>query len=213
MAEYVDAKLFLKGRAARSLEVIAQRTVLYNHQSEVLEVSNSVLSLLDRTKGETDAKFARAFGLMEQEPSIRAVSVSLVDRGLLFQVPRARYPEIARAEPVMESVLHRKTVTTRETLRIVTLSFDPALRWKLERIRIDERITAAISDQKFLQHLKAREDQFADGDTLEVTLKFEQERPTQEKDWVDVAGTHAVTTVHKHNPLPRTKQLKFPQAP
>ncbi|MBE3069891.1 MAG: hypothetical protein IMZ66_06615, partial [Planctomycetes bacterium] len=200
LKRYVDAKLFLEGKPARSLSRTPEYAIVTAPSGRTLEVPNVVLSLLDRTTRTTEAKFADAFRAIAKDAGIAAISASTQMHPHLFRVAREDYPDFVSAEPPIEQLEQQRTATLRATLGIITVSFDPTIKWRLVT-QDATRIAATMRDPAFLAQMKSREDLFADGDSLDATLRFNQSRPAPDKPWQDVAGTHEVITVHKHIPL------------
>ena len=86
------------------------------------------------------------------------------------------------------------------------MAFAADLKWRFEK-KDGYRITAYISDESFLEHMKTQEEMFVDGDILKVTLEVEQRFNKEENVWEDIPTTYNISKVHDHYRVPRNRTL------
>jgi hypothetical protein len=79
----------------------------------------------------------------------------------------------------------------------MSLAFKPDLKWRFWR-KDGATITATISDESFLEHMKSGEEMFADGDILKVSLEYERRFNETAQMWEDVGTSYEIPKVHDH---------------
>lgn len=206
LTEYISVKVMLSGIAPSRVVRGPEKTEFESADGRVIATGNAVAGLLDRSRSQTDEKFAHSFHIIEQEGKIDRVVLSTELTGTVFEISRAEYGYFSRAERIVTLLPEARRIEKRETLTIVTVSFDPKLKWRFERVG-GSRIHAQMDDLEFFDRLREATETFVNGDSLEVRLEYSQSRENENQPWQDDATSYRILKVEKHNRKIQTGEL------
>jgi hypothetical protein len=154
------------------------------------EIDRQTYELI-KNNPELFATLQKQFSSLAKSDDIESFEVSHPKTGRTVKFDRNRIESVGRGAPAYE--IEKRLDTTRETLRIIGLSFE-SFKWKF--LSHGHKISATITDQSFIRRIEDREP-FAKGDYLVVDLIRNQEFDNEIKDYVNT-GVYSIPKVHEH---------------
>ena len=194
----LDLIKWIRGRKIKNATTLENGNIRLDIENDKdqdsIEVTKKVIDLyrnilvrkqLDQVLKPLEKEGVESFEVRSADDHKKTItSISKKERDYFF------VPEIPEAEP------QELTSQRRAVFKIVEISFEEQLKWRLDDG--ESRIYATILDEEFLKGIDRREYTFAKGDTLEVLLRTRQTLTTKGS----IKTEHEVLEVIKHYKKP-----------
>lgn len=195
----IELKKFLKGKKAKEVEQLGNKTKIINKDGNVIIIENATFNIYEHNPVVKDA-LAQNFETLNNDPAITGFEITDKNETPLVRVDKSEFVDLAqKSEDIGEG--ERKIVEA-ATVNVVRVSFEENLKWDFYYRGI--KISAKIADPSFYELIDKGE-AFAKGDVLEVELQITQK--FEESVNTFVTKSYQVNKILRH--LSRNEQQKI----
>ncbi len=185
---FIDIK---KRLAGRSLTIRDSNIIVI--EDSTIQASPIIIEML-QPRSEQNQLFTRTFEKADNDKSLTAVSlISSRTSNSIFKVTRDEFG-LMKQVVSEEDLSAEQKVTSRETVIIRSVSYDPNLQWHFFWNK--HPISAKVLDDNYGNKVAQGDETFANGDKLEVELVRVQKYDAKQETHTDREFT--ITKVHEH---------------
>ena len=195
----IELKKFLKGKKAKEVKHLGDKTKITNHLGDILIIENATFNIYEHSPVVKDA-LTQNFDVLNNDPAITGFEITDKNEKPFIRVDKSEFVEMAQKSEEIEEGERR--IVEAATVNIVRVSFEENLKWDFYYRGI--KISAKIADPNFYELIDKGE-AFAKGDILEIELQINQR--FEEGVNTYVTKSYQVNKIVRH--LSRNEQQKL----
>lgn len=195
----IELKKFLKGKKAKEVKHLGDKTKITNNQGDFLIIENATFNIYEHSPVVKDA-LTQNFDVLNNDPAITGFEITDKHERPLVRVDKSEFIDMAQKSEEVEDGERR--IVEAATVNIVRVSFEENLKWDFYYRGI--KISAKIADPNFYELIDKGE-AFAKGDILEIELQISQKFDEAVNTFV--TKSYQVNKIIRH--LSRNEQQKI----